>query len=779
MTAPVHRPALLLDPATGVHGLRAAGARTEAGVRRVDVWLYTTPPADLAAANRWRFTAPPGGRPVLVAAATADGDRIVLTLAGDPDPGRYRLDVLPGPTTPFDPLRTWLPVRLRPDCDDGASWLPAADPPPVPRPSPVHDYLARDWAALRQALVEFLQREDPDADLSPADPDIAVAELFAHVGDLLHYRLDRQATEAYLETARRRTSVRRHTRLVDYRLGEAVAARTRVLVQPPPGAAPLAVPAGAVAADAPGSPLAYTVEAALTVRPELGEIPLYDWSGDADELPTGATECVLVRPAPADPLGDGWLAAGDLLAFEVVDAGDTARQRAWAARTQTWPAGGVAGPAFRDPLPSRPAHVVRLTAVTPITDPLGPGLPLYAVRWAAAEALPRPYPVTVDERAGAPEVTVARANLVSAHHGRLAAGPAALAAIRPGDYRLDAATAAPVARRADGRPYRLDVDVTLPSGGTVQPDLVPSLVEVADPVLACVLETEDGEPPLLRFRTGATGLLPPGGSTVRAAYEVGGGTAGNLPANALRVLEHNTAGPGLPPAWQPLAAARNPVPAAGGADPEPLDQARRDAPEAYAANPRRAVTPADHAAYTGGQPGVQRAAATREWSGSWPVIRTAVDLTVDTAEPAERRLELLRSAVDDVRMLGTEVAVVAGTPVGLYLGLTVCALPTVDTDTLRGQVLALLRPGTARRPGFFHPDRMTLGAPVYVSAVVAAVAALPGVDRVEVTQARRTTDPPDVRLDVLTVGPGEVPVLDDDPAQPARGRLDVNVGGGR
>ncbi|HLL64843.1 MAG TPA: hypothetical protein VK453_03735 [Micromonosporaceae bacterium] len=776
MTTPVHRPAMLFDPTTGVHGLRAAGTRTEAGARRVDVWLYGPPPPAIADPARWRLTPPPGGRTARVTGATVDAGRIVLAVTGNPDPGRYRLDVLPPAAVPFDPLRTWVPVRLRPECDDGASWLPAAEPQMPPRPSPVHDYLARDWTGLRQALVEFLHREYPDADLSPADPDIAVAELFAHVGDLLHYRLDRQATEAYLETARRRTSVRRHVALVDYRLGEAVSARTCVLVQPPPGAAPVAVPAGSVAAVAAGSALGFTIEAALTVQPSRGEIPVYDWTGDAFELPEGTTECVLVRPAPADPLGDAWLAAGDLLAFEVVDASDIDRQHAWAGRTVTWP---LPGPAFREPLPSRPAHVVRLAAVTPLTDPLAPALPLYTVRWSPGEALPRAYPVAVDDRAGAPEVTVARANLVPAHHGRLAAGPGALRAGRPGEYHLDAAATMPVARRADGRPYRLDVDVRLPSGGTVRPELVPSLVEVADPALACVLDTEDGMPPALRFRTGALGLLPPGGSTVVAAYEVGAGVAANLPANVLRVLERNVAGPGLPPQWQHVADARNPVPATGGAEPESLDRARRDAPEAYAANPRRAVTPADHAGYLSRQPGVQRAAATRGWSGSWPIVRTSVGLTADPATVAADRLERLRVAVEDVRMLGTEVAVVAGTPVGLYLQLTVCATPTVGADTLRGQILALLRPGSTRQPGFFHPDRMGLGAPVYVSAVIAAVAALPGVDRVEATQARRITDPPSVRLDVLTVGPGEIAVLDDDPAQPSRGRLDVIVGGGR
>ena len=49
---------------------------------------------------------------------------------------------------------------------------------------------------------------------SPADLGVALVELMACVGDRLSYRQDAVATEAYLETARRRVSVRRHARLV-------------------------------------------------------------------------------------------------------------------------------------------------------------------------------------------------------------------------------------------------------------------------------------------------------------------------------------------------------------------------------------------------------------------------------------------------------------------------------------------------------------------------------------------------------------------------------------
>lgn len=58
-------------------------------------------------------------------------------------------------------------------------------------------------------------------------PDLGVTlvELLAHAADQLSAYQDAVATEAYLDTARTRISVRRHARLVDYRLHEGCNAR--------------------------------------------------------------------------------------------------------------------------------------------------------------------------------------------------------------------------------------------------------------------------------------------------------------------------------------------------------------------------------------------------------------------------------------------------------------------------------------------------------------------------------------------------------------------------
>ena len=118
-----------------------------------------------------------------------------------------------------------------------------------------------------------------------------------------------------------------------------------------------------------------------------------------------------------------------------------------------------------------------------------------------------------------------------------------------------------------------------------------------------------------------------------------------------------------------------------------------------------------------------------------------------------------------------------GTPVGLMIGLEVCAAPGFDPERLRVAILQLLRPGSDASPGLFHHSRLLLGSSVYLSSVLAAVAGLPGVDAVETTEARRLSDPPGTVRDVIAVAADEVAVLDDDPAHPERGRLDVVVEG--
>ena len=151
--------------------------------------------------------------------------------------------------------------------------------------------------------------------------------------------------------------------------------------------------------------------------------------------------------------------------------------------------------------------------------------------WRADEALSFAFPVAVDDTLGFREVAVARGNVAPAHHGRLVDGPGTARADRSRARRSDrcapsafelAACGAPgrneraggrgLAMRADGRPYRLDLDVALPSGQEAHPEVLSTLLDAPAGDLAAVVEIEDDFPPALRFAAGSAGAAPPFGA---------------------------------------------------------------------------------------------------------------------------------------------------------------------------------------------------------------------------------------------------------------------------
>jgi hypothetical protein len=832
IATPVERPKELFAGVNGVIGLRAASARQSNGNRLLDVWLYGDPSAGLVNAT-WTLLPAPGA-PVpsvtdvaIVAASTsADGtlvpSHLTLTLKLDSvPPGRgvyqLRLDPASLPTgLAIDPLRAFLPVRLRPECGDAGDCVDAAAP-PAPLTPPDYDTLARDYTALRATLMERLQSTDPTADTSIADLTVTLVELFAHLGDLLHYRLDRIATECWLSTARRRANVVRHARAVDFAVQPAISAATtiQIVVAPVAGSDPQAtVQPGDTATDATTidpAAICFTIDAAgpQIVRGSHAEVALYDWAEDDAQLAAGATSAVLARPtaaaigtAAADVPAEEWLPAGSLLAFEVVGVDDIERQRAWVAGTLPTPADVMPRP----PLAGRPAQVVTVTSTAPFTDPLRPHVDLLRVFWDPAEALAVPVPCSVDQSAGA-EVGVARLGLLPAHHGLLVDGPATLAPIDPltnltadpqatqvSDYLLVSAgpEATPgLAHAPGGRPWQLEVIVTLPNGTQVLAVRVTSMLRAPAAGFSVVIDADDEVPARLRFRTGALGLVPPSGSTVSARYQVGAGPAGNVAANVTSRLVRCTSAPGVACDWEDVTddqprvvTARNVTPGTGGAAAMSLDDVRRDAPQAYAAVPRRAVLISDLPPFAAAVPTVLRATARRSWSGSWPVGVVAYEsvpgVAGQSADSVAAQLQAqVQSALDAVRMAGTEVVSVAATPVGILIALTVCLYPGADPAVARAAILASLRPGTPDAPGLFAPGAFRMGTDVYLSTVIAAVAALPQVDAVALTEARRLSDPRGTLETVLVMGPAEVAVCDDDPNEPDRGRIQLTVEGGR
>ena len=277
---------------------------------------------------------------------------------------------------------------------------------------PEIDYLAKDYASFRQLMLDHLALRVPGwTERSEADLGIVLVEILAYVGDYLSYYQDAVATEAYLGTARRRTSIKRHVRLLDYVLHEGCNARVWVQIQV---SAPVTVPkatqilthvstAMPTVAIRPHS-LAYdevlqgqtkVFETLYNSRlfPQHNEIHLYVEEGEEAILPSGCTGAILLDPKDEHNPGLR-LKIGDVLIFEEVKNASTgARMGA----------------------DSTHRHAVRLTGVT---HSRRASKHVLHISWADGDALPFPLRLAVRQHGEIISgITVARGNIVLADHG--------------------------------------------------------------------------------------------------------------------------------------------------------------------------------------------------------------------------------------------------------------------------------------------------------------------------------------------------------------------------
>lgn len=136
------------------------------------------------------------------------------------------------PMKNFDPRYASLDFSFKAGCPSDLDCKALKISPPLNLDEPEIDYLAKDYASFRQTILDRLALILPDwKERHTPDLGIALVEILAYCGDYLSYHQDAVATEAYLNTARQRLSVRRHVRLVDYNMHEGCNARTLVFLE--------------------------------------------------------------------------------------------------------------------------------------------------------------------------------------------------------------------------------------------------------------------------------------------------------------------------------------------------------------------------------------------------------------------------------------------------------------------------------------------------------------------------------------------------------------------
>jgi predicted phage baseplate assembly protein len=310
----------------------------------------------------------------------------------------------------------------------------------------------------------------------------------------------------------------------------------------------------------------------------------------------------------------------------------------------------------------------------------------------------------------------------------------------------------------------------------------PTLVESGPEAQEFTTTLDDAGQTTVVFGDGFAGAAPPTGKgNVHARYRKGLGTSGNVPAGGIEQLIDSLPG---------LRRVTSPQPSGGGADAESAAQIRINAPGSVRAF-GRAVSAEDHAALALTYPGIVKAGAM--WATRHPrtleaIAQPYVQVTVATANrvplaEAPVLAAALRSFLDRRRDANVPLRILDFTPVHIDVALTVDVDERFPRQATLARVQAALRPGLNPdgTAGYFAFERLRFGESIHLSAVYAAVHAVPGVRDAIVTRLRRMDldagDPTKVRDDIL-VQPTEIAVIQDDPTDPARGRLAVVLGGG-
>jgi hypothetical protein len=743
---------------------------------------------------------------VIVTNVTAGPGTNVLTVEVN-HPGDFSIYTLqlvqdaqhPQPPLGYDPVLSEINFSFKVECPSDFDCKPKCICPPAPRAEPDINYLAKDYASFRQLMLDRMALLSPQwTERNAADLGVALVEAVAFVGDYLSYQQDAIGTEAYLGTARRRVSVRRHARLVDYSMHDGCNARAWVQIQVNADTGPL-LKGTRIFTRITGQPVVLSDEPRILRQAQAGfetmhEVPMlfeahnemnfYTWTEQRCCLPKAGTSAELDGHFPD-------LQKGDVLIFEE-----------------------VLGPRTGQPGDADPAHrqAVRLTQHPVLgVDPLN-SKKFTKIEWGDEDALTFPLCISsrTDEEHGEKylgnTVSVARGNIVLCDHG-LTETNAPIPDTVPQPTIFQPATicdpcveAEPVAVPPRYRPLLIDQPLTFaapfdssaPAASAMRWDVqsvAPQIFLDADtgppawrpkrdllnsnptaPEFVVEIDTDGAA--FLRFGDDLLGKRPEAGTQFSATYRVGNGVAGNVGAESLAHIVTDL---------KKIKGVRNPMPAQGGVEPETIEDVRQRAPAAFRTQ-ERAVTEADYAEVTQRDRRVQRAAGTFRWTGSWHTVFLTVDrlggFLVD--DPFKNSI---RDSVERYRMAGYDLEVDAPRFVSLQIEMHVCVKPDYFRSDVKAAILEIFsnRILPTGRPGVFHPDNFTFAQTVYLSPLIAAAQAVDGVASVQVIAFQRQgrDDPKPLLSGFLSMDRLEIPRCDNDPSFAERGVFVLTVGGGK
>ena len=782
-----------------------------------------------------------GGFSASVPTTDAKARLLIVEVEEAGDFSSYKLRLLKDktdqqPLDKFDPVLSAVDFCFKVLCPNEFDCKQDTACEPIALPTPEINYLAKDYESFRRLLLDRMALLNPSwKEKNPSDIGITLIELLAYTADYVSYQQDSIATEAYLGTARKRVSVRRHARMVDYHMHDGCNARTWVHIKVAEGVSGLMLEKGSgknktkLLSKVKDCPVVSSVDSielqyALAQKPEVFELMhdvelynehnkifFYTWGSRDCCLPKGATSATLLGNFP-------YLKSGQVLLLKEIL--------------------GPQSGALEDANPLH-CHPVLLTEVKASSDPLGAfaedlpediGLPspgtalgLTEIRWQSEDALP--FSLCISSRSGDSyhkNMSVVLGNIVLADHGtsfedeeqssllpntvpfskfkyaptekhlceedkhevvpvrytpQLRRGPITQAA--PFDpQKLTSAKGALHWSLRDALPEITLMQQTTLGETVFTEDWKPKrdLLNSLSTAKHFVVETESDGVSSIRFGDSKNGASPVSGSVFKAIYRTGNGTSGNI---GPRTLQHLV----CPESWvsnypDKIIEITNVLPGKGGTDAESIESVMQSAPSAFRTQ-ARAVTQEDYETLSKTcAPSIQRTVCKMRWTGSWRTAFVSVDRF--GAEEVDESFEgTIRQCLEKYRMAGQDLEINGPVYVSLELEMNICIKKSYFASDVKAAILAklsnkILKNGTR---GIFHPDVLTFGQTIYLSPIYAAIHSVQGVDSVQIIKFNRRGESSSKGLEkgYLTFATLEIPRLDSDPNFPERGNIHIHV----
>jgi len=771
--------------------------------------------------SRIRGDAPPDRGPIQVTevAAVTGTNNLKLKVAPIGDYSSYRLKIIDS-SYAFDPLFSQLSFKFRPGCFN-SNCAPLSDY-KAANDEPAIDYLAKDFHSFKHLLINAMRERVPDwQPTSEADLDQVIIDLIAADADELSDFQDRVMNEAYLGRARKRVSLARYARMMDYHIHQGNQASTWLGLQVNTDFTldkSLGVWTGrhwqdddavifASQHDADNSQACFTA---------LNELKLYTWGNAVTALEAGAFEADVIdvggsmTEAQANSLRN--ILRRDDIRYLLIEQ--------------------KLNPATGSPngVDKTARQAVKLlagdAAAVSVEDPVG-GTWFVRVFWRESDQLRRRFCFVTQCPDQLPDDSVSRfhGNLIEVTHGRphktwFYPPGAPLGSNDDGQFeKLDYRHFEPVSNqqlllsRGENDAEQLPVLLQIPHKFLAYRDTTPGgeqrtltslkieiggftnawdeqadLIESETDDTHYIVETDELSRSTVRFGNNINGRALPADENVSCSYQVGIGAMGNVGADTLTGFDNSASGiPQITLLW-------NPLDVSNGRNPELREQVIRRVPQAYRAIQLRAITLEDYVKRAEELAVVSHAHARYAWTGSWRTVRISIDLKAGYSWDEEK--QAIKSHLDAVRLIGEDLEVREASFVSLDILLRLCAHPDFWPEHLAFELAAEFSEGynALGQPGFFHPDLWTFGQTIHASQLIGRALSVPGIERVLLLSMRRWHSVSGPSTDVVVMSPDELPINEvqiiavepwqiirvaSDPNHLERGRIKFDIQGGR